>query len=242
MSGLAAVTLLVATLVAFVAMLIGLAMLLFRPGRRKRGLTIFLGAPLVWAGLIVAMMSWDARQKGFEGIGDKGAAGLAGIEDPAEWAEIRAARRAEEAAEKAARQEAEAAEKAERERTAAEARAAAAAEKAARRQAEAAKKAEQERIAADAKAAAEAEDRRKGFHCLSGWDGSHPAFKRIVKNSMRDPDSFEHVDTLVGPVTNGWHAIRMVYRARNGFGGMNVGEAIGRYRNDDCSVEVLSLE
>ncbi|MBK5923743.1 hypothetical protein CCR90_08095 [Rhodovulum sulfidophilum] len=231
MSTLIAVALLGATLAAFVMMLVGLAMLLFRSGRRKRGLTIFLATPLVWVAVTGAVMSWDARQQGFEGISDQGAAGRAGIDDPAEWAEIRDAQRAERAAEKAAK-----------EKAADEARAAARAEKAARREAEAAERAEQERIAAEAKAAAAAENRRKGFHCLSAWDGSHPAFKRIVKNSMRDPDSFEHVGTRVGPVTGGWHEIRMVYRARNGFGGMNVGEAVGRYRNNDCAVEVISLE
>ncbi|RAP39376.1 hypothetical protein BYZ73_20855 [Rhodovulum viride] len=195
MSGLTAVALLGATLVAFVVMLVGLIMLLFRPGRRKRGLTIFLATPVIWVWAMVAMVSWGSQRAGFEGFMDQNEARLAGIEDPVEWAAIRAERDAE-----------------------------------------------QERIAAEAKAAAEAEERRKGFHCLSGWDGAHPAFKRIVKNSMRDPDSFEHVETRVGPVTNGWHTIRMVYRARNGFGGMNVGEAVGRYRNGDCSVEVLSLE
>ncbi|MBL3608995.1 hypothetical protein [Rhodovulum sulfidophilum] len=195
MSGLTAVALLGATLIAFVMMLVGLAMMLFRPGRRKRGLTIFLATPVIWVWVMVAMVSWSSTQAGFDGFMDQNEARSAGIDDPVEWAAIRAERDAEE-----------------------------------------------ERIAAEAAAAAAAEERRKGFHCLSGRDGAHPAFKRIVKNSMREPDSFEHVKTGVGPVTDGWHTIRMVYRARNGFGGMNVGEAVGRYRNDDCSVEVLSLE
>ena len=91
--------------------------------------------------------------------------------------------------------------------------------------------------------AAEAEKRTKGFHCLSSWDGSHSAFANRVKSMMREPDSFEHIETKVTPVdASGMHTIFMQYRARNGFGGMNVGTALGTYKNSDCSFEVLSIE
>ena len=90
---------------------------------------------------------------------------------------------------------------------------------------------------------AEAEENRKGFHCLSGWDGSHANFKREVESMMRDPDSFEHISTRVTPVSaGGMHTVLMEYRARNGFGGMNVGTASGTFRNSDCSHTVISVE
>lgn len=96
---------------------------------------------------------------------------------------------------------------------------------------------------AEAVAAEEREERRKGFHCLSSWDGSHREFRNAVKDAMRDPDSFEHVETRVTPVDeDGWHILAMSYRARNGFGGMNVGTAIGRYANDDCRFAVTKIE
>lgn len=87
-----------------------------------------------------------------------------------------------------------------------------------------------------------AEDRRKGFHCLSAWDGSHRDFKKQVKEVMRDPDSFEHISTRVTPEKNGEHTIIMEYRARNGFGGMNIGTALGTYSNATCKSVVLSVE
>ena len=92
-------------------------------------------------------------------------------------------------------------------------------------------------------AANASEDERKGFHCLSSWDGSHAQFKRAVKSTMREPGSFEHVETRVTPVSqSGDHSVIMKYRARNGFGGMNVGTAIGTYKNSDCSFVVVSVE
>ncbi|MBL3563350.1 hypothetical protein, partial [Rhodovulum sulfidophilum] len=96
MSGLTAVALLGATLIAFVMMLVGLAMMLFRPGRRKRGLTIFLATPVIWVWVMVAMVSWSSTQAGFDGFMDQNEARSAGIDDPVEWAAIRAERDAEE--------------------------------------------------------------------------------------------------------------------------------------------------
>lgn len=91
--------------------------------------------------------------------------------------------------------------------------------------------------------AEKAEEKRNGFHCLSAWDGAHSEFKNSVKNMMRDPKSFEHVETRVTPVDeNGQHTIIMSYRARNGFGGMNAGIAIGSFSNATCAATVISIE
>lgn len=87
-----------------------------------------------------------------------------------------------------------------------------------------------------AEQATKAEERRKGFHCLSGWDGSHAAFKRQVKSMMRNPSSFEHISTRVTPVNDaGTHTVIMEYRAENGFGGMTVGSALGEYSSTNCN-------
>ncbi|MBC6443782.1 MAG: hypothetical protein GDA53_11885 [Rhodobacteraceae bacterium] len=92
-----------------------------------------------------------------------------------------------------------------------------------------------------ARIAEESEKRRRGFRCLSTWDGSHPHFKRHVRSLIRDPDSFKHMETRVSPVSkNGTHTFWMTCRARNGFGGMNVGKARGTYRNDNCQGFSLS--
>lgn len=105
----------------------------------------------------------------------------------------------------------------------------------------AAERAEQERLAEEARQ--EQELRRKGFHCLSGWDGSHTTFKRAVREAMRNPSSFEHVETRITPVDeNGQHTLIMTYRAENGFGGMNVGEARAIIQNDTCNATILTIE
>lgn len=85
-------------------------------------------------------------------------------------------------------------------------------------------------------AAKEAENRENGFHCLSGWDGSNRSMVRQVEAGLRDPDSFEHVDTTITPVNpkTGKHGVRMTFRAKNGFGGVNVGRAIAEVDPNTC--------
>lgn len=90
-------------------------------------------------------------------------------------------------------------------------------------------------------AAEEAEKKRKGFHCLSSWDGSHRELVSAFKQTLREPDSFEHIETRISPVSKeGNHALLMQYRARNGFGGMNVGSLTATVKNSDCSFEVIA--
>jgi hypothetical protein len=92
------------------------------------------------------------------------------------------------------------------------------------------------------KAAEQAEHKRKGFHCLEG-DGTHFEVIKAVKKQMRDPDSFEHVETRVVPVNEkGQHTLTMKYRAKNGFGGMTIGSALSTFTNSDCAATVLSVE
>jgi len=80
-----------------------------------------------------------------------------------------------------------------------------------------------------------ADDRQKGFHCLSAWDGSNRSLVEQVEGSLRDPNSFEHANTWISPAdAGGHHRIKMVFRARNGFGGMNSAEAIGFVDHEAC--------
>ena len=51
----------------------------------------------------------------------------------------------------------------------------------------------------------EQQEREKGFHCLSGWNGSHREFVRQTKRMMKDPRSFDHIETRVSPRNSlGW--------------------------------------
>lgn len=105
------------------------------------------------------------------------------------------------------------------------------------------KAAEDKRIAAE-KAAAEAkeaEERKSGFHCLSAWDGSHRGIVDALKDDLRDPDSFQHVETRITPTdAKGNHMLMMRYRARNGFGGMNIGRLAAVVKDSDCSFEIVA--
>jgi len=86
-----------------------------------------------------------------------------------------------------------------------------------------------------------AENARKGFNCLSGWDGSNASLVSQVKNQLREPDSFEHAETKITPRSaSGQHTVVMKYRARNGFGGMNVGEALATIDGASCEATVIT--
>jgi hypothetical protein len=91
-----------------------------------------------------------------------------------------------------------------------------------------------------AEAAKAEEDQRRGFHCLSGWDGSNTSLVQRVKVQLREPDSFEHIETRITPEVNGKHKVVMEYRARNGFGGMNVTTAIGTVDHQTCTATLIS--
>ncbi|MCC2607336.1 zinc ribbon domain-containing protein [Planctobacterium marinum] len=98
-------------------------------------------------------------------------------------------------------------------------------------------KAEREKL----KAKEDAEKKLKGFHCLSSWDGSHRQVASYVEKNMRDPDSFEHIETVITPVDeDGNHLLKMTYRGKNGFGGMSVESVVATVSNDDCNATILS--
>ena len=76
---------------------------------------------------------------------------------------------------------------------------------------------------------------QSGEHCLSGWDGANRDLVRQVKATMRDPDSFEHIDTRIYGNDKGEHGLWMTFRARNGFGGMNVEKIYARIDHESCN-------
>ena len=84
-----------------------------------------------------------------------------------------------------------------------------------------------------------AERRQKGFHCLSNWDGAHGLVKNKIERTLREPDSFEHVETKITPIdAYGNHTLHMTYRAKNGFGGVNVETAIATIKNSNCAATI----
>lgn len=91
------------------------------------------------------------------------------------------------------------------------------------------------------KESAERDEKRRGMHCLNGWDGSHWDMQDAIKDNLRNPRSFDHIQTAITPVDEkGVHRVIMKYRAENGFGGMNIGQAIGIVDHKTC--KLLRLE
>ena len=83
--------------------------------------------------------------------------------------------------------------------------------------------------------AASAEDRRKGFHCLSKWDGNHDGLGAVVWERLNDPGSTETHSTRITPVdTSGNHTIIMDFSAKNAFGGHVRNEAVGTVEQATC--------
>ncbi len=81
---------------------------------------------------------------------------------------------------------------------------------------------------------ATAEERRQGFHCLSAWDGNHDGLETLVKQHLNDPSSMETHQTLISPVVDGTHRIKMEFGAANAFGGMVRHVAIGYIDHETC--------
>lgn len=85
-------------------------------------------------------------------------------------------------------------------------------ERAKKAEIEAKQKAEQ-----DARLAAGRQKRiESGF---SAWNGSHIALTRIIKKSMNDPKSFEHVETSYGD-RGDYLVVKTTFRGKNAFGGV----------------------
>lgn len=95
----------------------------------------------------------------------------------------------------------------------------------------------------DAEKAIEAEEKRKGFHCMSPWDGNHDGLEDLVRARLKDPDSMETIGTRITPVdANGNHRVILEYRARNSFGGMVVEQALGSVDNETCEAIFLGTQ
>ena len=83
----------------------------------------------------------------------------------------------------------------------------------------------------------EGEPKNRQFACMSSLDGSMFELAYEAKQGLRDPDSFEHIQSSATVVdVDGRQRIRMRFRARNGFGGMNVETAEAVVSNRDCKL------
>ena len=78
-----------------------------------------------------------------------------------------------------------------------------------------------------------------GQNC-KGYRGEARNLSGLVKQDLRNPDSFEHVETVYGPANGGIMTATMKYRATNGYGALDTFVAVGEVRADTCTARVLS--
>jgi hypothetical protein len=76
--------------------------------------------------------------------------------------------------------------------------------------------------------AAYQESVRTGKVCEDGPNGLNTSFQMNVMRELKDPDSFEHLGTVLTPAKNGEYDALMRFRSKNSFGGYVVGTAIGK--------------
>lgn len=74
---------------------------------------------------------------------------------------------------------------------------------------------------------------------FSVWDGSHRGLTAIIKKSMNDPKSYEHVKTTYND--NGDHLIvRTTFRGKNAFGGVVLNSITAKTDLDGRVIEVIA--
>lgn len=72
-----------------------------------------------------------------------------------------------------------------------------------------------------------------------GEEGRNFDLVEKVKADLREPDSFQHIETRFVPASNGAIAVaEMRYRARNGFGGMNVASVQATVDPETCEATI----
>ena len=92
-----------------------------------------------------------------------------------------------------------------------------------------------DRIESDKK---KSEDKRRAKeHCFSAWDGAHRNLESLLKKSLKDPDSYDHIETrFKDRPAEDKQTVYLSYRAKNGFGGMSIGKIVAETSRSNCSV------
>ncbi|QEY15490.1 zinc ribbon domain-containing protein [Cellvibrio sp. KY-GH-1] len=76
---------------------------------------------------------------------------------------------------------------------------------------------------------------------FSPWDGSHRQLEAYVKKNLKDPDSYEHIETRYSDKGD-TVTISMKYRAKNSFGGYAVENIIATAKLDGTLITVNSTK
>lgn len=101
-------------------------------------------------------------------------------------------------------------------------------------------KREEERVAAELRKQEELNKNREETikRQFSSWDGSHRTLTKVIKDSMNDPDSYEHIETRYRDDGNSIIVITK-FRGANAFGGKVVNTMTARVDIDGNVIEVI---
>lgn len=108
------------------------------------------------------------------------------------------------------------------------------------RLAEQKKQEEQQRIAAEQqRVAAEKEARKQKIESqFSSWDGAHYNLTKIIKASMNNPKSFEHVETVYWDMKD-YLVVKESFRGTNAFGGIVTNTVMAKVSLDGEVFEII---
>lgn len=70
--------------------------------------------------------------------------------------------------------------------------------------------------------------------CFSAWDGSNIELTKFIKESMNDPDSYEHIQTTYQDINNEI-IIHTIFRGKNAYGGV-VKQSISATIDLNCNI------
>ena len=73
---------------------------------------------------------------------------------------------------------------------------------------------------------------------FSAWDGSHIKLSRVIKESMNDPDSYEHVETKYWDM-NDHIVVLTTFRGKNAFGGTVKNSVKAKISLDGEDIEII---
>ena len=89
----------------------------------------------------------------------------------------------------------------------------------------------------------EEEERRKGFHCLSKWDGNHDGLEVLIRAQLNDPGSMETIETRITPPdADGDHIIQLDFTAKNAYGGRVRSTAHGWVSQATCVATLVLID
>lgn len=74
---------------------------------------------------------------------------------------------------------------------------------------------------------------------FSVWDGAHRKLEKLIETNLKDPDSYEHIETKY--IDKQDHIlVYMKYRAKNSFGGFVIGNVVAKCSLDGDVLEIIS--